>query len=293
MKEENLKALEEQFFYSDMKEISREDLIRNMNEGKDTFSLQLTKTFGTATAEAKINCGLSEKKNYFAKDYDMTVKREGVPDYTRKYKFNWSNPVMVKNAEDEDKKQWINSTITFKEAFNQMEGRAVNKDYVFVDAKEPLNNRKYNAWEYIDFTKPDQNGVCPVVKEYNFDLEKKFEGYPLPVLEKEKTAKEFFDSLRRGNIQITDYRKPDGTTDKMYFEANPKHDMINQYDKDMKPVLLSLKTQQASNENLSQQTEQKESQSVKGDKKDVKVENTDVGEDEKSTKKKNSPRIRA
>jgi len=293
MKEENLKALEEQFFYSDMKEISREDLIRNMNEGKEAFSLQLTKVFDKATVTAKPNCELSQKGNYFAKDYDMTVKREGQPDYSRNYQFKWANPVTVKNAEGVEKKQWINSTITFKEAFNQMEGRAVNKDYVFVDAKEPNNNRKYNAWEYIDFTKPDQNGVCPVVKEYNFDLEKKFEGYPLPVLDQEKTAKDFFDSLKRGNIQITDYKKPDGTTEKMYFEANPKHDMINQYDKDMKPVLLSLKTQQATNESLSEQKDQKEGQAMNEVKEDRKAEKNDPGGEEETTGKKNSRRIRA
>ncbi|WP_214226617.1 hypothetical protein [Pedobacter sp. B4-66] len=292
MKEENLKALEEQFFYSDMKEISREELIRNMN-GQDAFSLQLTKIFDKATATAKPNCELSQKGNYFAKDYDMTVKREGQPDYTRKYQFKWANPVVVKDAEGQDKKQWINSTLTFKEAFNQMEGRAVNKDYVFVDAKEPNNNRKYNAWEYIDFTKPDQNGVCPVVKEYNYDLEKKFEGYPLPVLENEKTAKDFFDSLKRGNIQLTDYKKPDGTIDKMFFEANPKHDVINQYDKDMKPVLLSLKRQEATTENLSQETDQKENQSQSESKENKNAEKKNEGEEDGSKKKENSQRIRA
>jgi hypothetical protein len=293
MKEENLKALEEQFFYTDMKEISREDLIRNMNEGKEAFSLQLTKVYDTATVTAKPNCELSQKDNYFAKDYDMTVKREGKPDHTRNYKFNWSNPVVVKNAEGFEKKQWINSTLTFKEAFNQMEGRAVNKDYVFVDAKEPKNNRKYNAWEYIDFTKPDQNGVCPVVKEYNFDLEKKFEGVPLPVLENEKTAKEFFDSLKRGNIQLADYKKPDGTIDKMYFEANPKHDIVNQYDKDMRPVLLSIKAQQLPTENPTEQKDQKEVQSKNEGKENRKTENNDPDGEEEKTKQKKGQRIRA
>ncbi|WP_448635359.1 hypothetical protein [Pedobacter panaciterrae] len=108
----------------------------------------------------------------------------------------------------------------------------------------------------------------------------------MPVLEKENTAKDFFDSLKRGNIQLTDYTKPDGTTEKMYFEANPKHDMINQYDKDLKPILLSLKTQQVSSENLSQQSELKEGQSLKKSKSNVNDDNAEVGEDDKSTKKK-------
>ncbi|MBT2561288.1 hypothetical protein J7E50_10645 [Pedobacter sp. ISL-68] len=290
MKEENLKALEQQFFYSDMKDISREELIRNMNEGKDAFSLQLTKTIGTATATANINCGLSKQKNYFANHYDLTVKHEGKPEYSRNYKFKRADPVITKNEAGEENKQWINSTLTFKEAFNQMEGRAINKDYVYVDEKEPRNNRKYNAWEYIDFTKPDANGICPAVKEYNFDLEKKFEGIPLPVLDNEDTAKQFFDSMKRGNIQIADYTKPDGTTDKMYFEANPKHNMVNQYDKDMKPVLLSLKRQQGTAEGLKQENDQKQSDPVTVGKKKGK-KGGDVAEED--TKQNHSRGLRA
>jgi hypothetical protein len=240
---ENLKALEKTFLYTGMKNISRDELINKMLEGGQTFSIQQKEVFGKAIAVAEANCGLSKQGNYFPNTYDMTVQEEGKPDYTRRFDFKRSIPVPIKNEPDSEKKEWINSTITFKEAFNQMQGRAVNKDFVYVDSNDPEKNRKYNAWEYIDFENPDDKGKYPAVKVTNFDIDKEMKDYNLKFPTPSKQD-EFMQSLKRGNCQLGENIKSDGTTEKIYFEADPKRGMMKTYDENMNPILLSLKTKQ-------------------------------------------------
>lgn len=257
IKPENLKSMEESFLYTGMKNISRHELINNMSEGKPEFSLEFQQLYPDGSAAVKANCKLSDKQNYYPKDYEVTVSQEGKQDYTRVYEFKRPVQVKVKLADGEEKDTLINSTVTLKEAYNQMCGRAINKDYVFVNHSDSSKNRKYNNWEIIDFTKKDDEGNHPTVKINKFSvdqLKKEIKAHPLLENKSEKTFNELVDSLRRGNIQLVNYIKVDGEIEKLYFKANPDKEMINKYDQNMNPIILSLKREQeiSESQNLAQ-----------------------------------------
>lgn len=255
IKPENLKSMEESFLYTGMKNISRNELINNMSEGNPEFSLEFKQLYPDGSAAVKANCKLSDKQNYYPKDYEITVSQEGKQDYTRVYEFKRPVQVKVKLADGEEKDTLVNSTVTLKEAYNQMCGRAINKDYVFVNHSDASKNRKYNNWEIIDFTKKDDEGNHPTVKINKFSVEqlkKELKAHPLLENKSEKSFNELVDSLRRGNIQLVNYIKVDGEIEKLYFKANPDKEMINKYDQNMNPIILSLKREQEISESQNQ-----------------------------------------
>jgi len=279
VKAENLSALEKTFLYTGMEGISRDELVRNMAEGNEKFTLALKEVYGDGSAEVRVNCGLSQKGNYFADSYDITVKQADQPDYTRNYKFKGPVKIMGKAENGSNKETFINSTITLKEAYNQMCGRAVNKNFVYVNKEDPAKNRVYNAWEYIDFTKVDNNGQHPIEKIYNYPvekLEKELRAHPLYENKTEEDFSRLVSSLRRGNVQSVSYIEKDDSTTKLNFQANPQNQTINKYDQNMQPLILSLKREQ----------DQTESQKQGNSKKANQKEDTQDGEPEqKQTRK--------
>lgn len=237
---DNLKDLEKTLLYTGMKNISHEQLKSKMVEGQPNFTVNNEEKFGEAKAMAIVDVGLSKKNNYFPNQYEMNVELDGNVQ-SRTYKFRRPELVIVKDETGEEKKQRVNSTITFKEAFNQMQGRAINKDFVAVDKNDPSKNRKYNAWELIDFDKTDDKGVNPVSKIYNFKMEEKLREYPLQELLQPDTEKRLMESLKRGNLQLVTYIKEDKSLEKLFFSADPINGDFKKYNAKMEPILLSLK----------------------------------------------------
>jgi hypothetical protein len=128
---------------------------------------------------------------------------------------------------DRDKAQtfYINkgSGATFKEAFNLLSGRAVNKDLV------SLEGEKYNAWIQINFEELDTHNNHKMKQyrsQYGYDLEKTLEKYPIRELQNEETKAVLIRSLRRGNVHLVNFVKAN-KTEKMFIEANPRFKTIN------------------------------------------------------------------
>ena len=86
---------------------------------------------------------------------------------------------------------------TFKETFNLLEGRAVNKDRIDLDGLE------YNAWHQLNFDEKDQHGnyrMREFRKEWHYDLEAALQAYPIAELKNEVSKANLVRALRRGNI---------------------------------------------------------------------------------------------
>jgi hypothetical protein len=115
--------------------------------------------------------------------------------------------------------------VTFKEAFNLLEGRAVNKDLT------NLEGEKYNAWLQLNFEEKDMHDnfrVRQFSSKYRYELEKVLERYPIRELQLKETKEILLKSLQRGNLQLVTFEKA-SKTEKMFIEANPMFKTINIY----------------------------------------------------------------
>ncbi len=115
--------------------------------------------------------------------------------------------------------------MTLKEAFNLLQGRAVNKD--LTDAE----GTKYNAWVQLNFSEKDQNNNFKVKQyrpQYGYDLEKTLEKYPIRELKNEELKAGLLRSLRKGNLHPVSFDKTN-KTEKMFIEACPQYKTINIY----------------------------------------------------------------
>jgi hypothetical protein len=152
---------------------------------------------------------------YFFNKYVALLQYSGHPEKSRSYTFYISK----------------GTGVTFKEAFNLLQGRAVNKDLVNIEGE------KYNAWIQLSFDEMDgENGfrMKQYRSQYGFDLEKVLSMYPIRELQLEDTKKALIRSLRRGNAQLVNFVKVN-KTEKMFIEANPLYKTIN-----LHPVIVRV-----------------------------------------------------
>ena len=160
--------------------------------------------------EAKLYYRKSDAKDrYFLTKFDALLRYSDDPDKNRAQTFYI----------------YKGTGITFKEAFNLLEGRSVNKDMI------NLEGEKYNAWVQLNFEEKDSQNNFKLRQyraQYHYELEKVLEKYPIRELQSEETKAVLIRSLRRGNIQIVTFLKLN-KAEKMFIEANPMYKTINIY----------------------------------------------------------------
>jgi len=120
--------------------------------------------------------------------------------------------------------------VTGKEAFNLLDGRSVHNDLV---TKE---GQPYKAWMQLDFGNKDKNNNFEVKQfheKYGFDLKAAVEKFPITDLKEPDKEKALMQSLQKGNVQSVNIEK-DGSSHKMFIEANPQFKKVNLYDFNMK-----------------------------------------------------------
>ncbi|WP_343566285.1 hypothetical protein [Sphingobacterium sp.] len=233
---EELSPLAKSLKYAGMGKVDNEELNKKMAEGQDVFSIGFKAEFKDAAAEAVIHCARSGKGMYYADSFDVTLQEAGKEDWTRNYRFPRTTNITIG-----DEIQKVKTGFTFKESVNQMKGQGVFKTFVFVDKQQPKNNRKYEAWEYINFSKTDVKGNFLTEKFYDLDVEKKVHSLPLVENMDYENVQRLCDSLKRGNIQSAKYLALDGKQEQIYLVANARFNTINAYDKEMKPISLHEK----------------------------------------------------
>lgn len=241
MNEKNFDYLKDQVKYTGFGEALEGELKQNIEQQQPAFSLKHDAFYGNDKVSAELNFKKSEQTDlYFFNSYRVSLQKEGRPE-TLEQTF------------------YINrgSNITLKEAYNLMEGRAVNKD---LTAKE---GEVYNAWVQVDFKDADAAGnfrLNHYHQNYGYDLDATLAKYPIKELQNEAHKEDLMNSLKKGNLQSATFIK-DGQEVKQYIEANPQFKTLNVYDSNQK----RLDTRQSSEQQQSQQEGkgQKESQKAK------------------------------
>lgn len=253
MNEKNYDYLKDQLKYTGFGEGLQNDLKEKMEKQTPEFQLNHSQKFGKDEVSATLHFKKSnESEMYFFNKYDAAIKPEKEADATQQ--------TFYINKE---------SSITLKEAYNLMSGRAVNKD---LTTKE---GEKYNAWVQMDFKETDNSGNFKMKQfhqNYGYNIEQALAKLPIKELASDTDKATLIQSLEKGNRQAVTFVH-EGKEQRHFIEANPQYKNITVYDGNMQRVVNS----QAQKEKESQ------GQSVKQDsKKEVKA-----GDDESDAALKN------
>lgn len=244
MNEKNLEYLQNQVKFTGFGEGLSDSLKQQIVKGGEDFKLQHSAKFGNDTVSAELNFSKSKQSDmYFFNNYDVSLKKDN---------------------NDEELKQtfYINQSgsITLKEAYNLMEGRAVNKDLKTQDKQD------YNAWLQIDFRESDAKGnfkLKSYSENYGYDIEAALAKHPIRELTSAGEKEDLINSLKKGNLQSVTFEK-EGKEEKHYIEANPKFKTINVYDSNMAKMdkTQSQSEKQSQGESKSTKQDNKQSQSA-------------------------------
>lgn len=181
------------------------------------FSLSTEQTYNQKKMDYTLHFKAGDQHDmYFFNRYDASLKNEADP------------------AKDRMQTMYINkgNGITAKEAFNLLEGRAVEKK-LYNKENEP-----YSAWLKLDFKDTDDRGNHKLLKfgeGYGYDLEKTLAQYPIKQLGDQQQKEELLRSLKKGNAQQVTIEK-DGQSQKYYLAAEPQYKQVNVYDQNLKSV---------------------------------------------------------
>ena len=216
MNEKNVEYLKDQMKYTGFGDAMENALIANIQKGSPEFKLDHETKYGTDTVLTSLNFKKSEQSDmYFFNSYDMDIQKEGRPvEFSQTFYINRDN------------------NITAKEAYNLMEGRAVNKD---------LKNKEgevYNSWLKFDFKEADEKGNFKLNhyhQNYGYDLEASLSKHSIKELETPKYKEDLLNSLRKGNIQSVTFVVA-GEERKQFVEANPHFKTVNVYDTAMQRI---------------------------------------------------------
>ncbi len=218
MNEVNYKYLTEQLKNTGFGDTLNLELANKISQGALEFQLAHNKTFGKDNVVANLHF----KKG---KDSDM-------------YFFNRFELKLMTNKPDIKARQmfYINkgSSITFKEGYNLLDGRAIHK--TLTDQK----GEKYSAWLQLDFKNVAQTGNYEFKKfhdKYGFDLNETLAKYPVKDLNDERSKQELIRSLERGNLQSATFEMG-GREEKLFIAANPEYKTLTAYNPSGQKVSL-------------------------------------------------------
>jgi hypothetical protein len=259
MNEKNLKYLKDNLKYMGFGEKLNSDLENGMKEGKPEFQLKLNEKMFQGNMELNLHFKQSPSSEmYFFNSYEARLTKDNGHDMSQSFYLNNGKGV------------------TYKEAYNLLDGRSVLKDLTNKEGE------KYAAWIKLDFSKHATNNHFETrqfhAEKYGFNLASavgKLDIVKLP----EEQEKQLMQSLQKGNKQAVNFMK-DGKETPMFIEANPQFKAINVYDTSGRQLSRFEKEQymkatpgneQAQNAAVVKEPvvllEQKQKESVKGEKK--------------------------
>ncbi len=216
MNQKNFDFLKDQVKYTGFGEGLENELKTKIEKQSPDFQIAHKAKFGNDDVSAVLHFKKSaETDMYFFNRYDVSLKPE-------------------QSKEDMSQTFYINkgSNITLKEAFNLMNGRAVNKD---------LTNKEdqvYNAWVQLDFKQTDANANYKFKQfheNYGYDINAALNKHPIKELDTEQDKTRLIESLQKGNRQSVTFMQ-NGSEKKQFIEANPQFKTINIYDSNMQRI---------------------------------------------------------
>ncbi len=184
------------------------ELEEQITQGPLEFDLHTESFFDDDTRmEARLFFRLSvDSTRYIFKRYEATLYYSNQPEKTRK------QTIYIYKGKG----------FTFREAFNLLEGRAVNRNRIDLDGLE------YNAWCQLNFDDKDQHGnyrIREFRKEWRYELEAALDVYPITELKNEELRAKMIRALRRGNlhpVRLLKGRK----WERVFIEACPSTRLI-------------------------------------------------------------------
>ena len=213
MNEKNFDYLKDQIKFTGFGEGLENELKEKMQKQTPEFQIAHKAKFGNDDLVAVLHFKKSDQTDmYFFNRYQVNLKPE-------------------QSSETMDQTFYINkgNNITLKEAYNLMNGRAVNKD---LTSKE---GEVYNAWMQMDFKQTDNNGNYKMKhfhQNYGYDLDSVLAKHPIKELTTEQDKTRLVESLQKGNRQSVTFIQ-NGGEQKQFIEANPQFKTINIYDSNM------------------------------------------------------------
>ncbi|MEP7375307.1 MAG: hypothetical protein ABI675_18040 [Chitinophagaceae bacterium] len=250
MNEKNFEYLKDNLKYMGFGEKQHEALEKNLKEGKESFQLTFTAEVNKKPFEAILQFRKPDNSDmYFFNSYHASLERN--------------------NGEKMGQTIYLNKGkgVTAKEAYNLLEGRPVFKEF------SNKKNESYKAWIQLDFEKKDKNNnneVKQYHEKYGYDLKAAVGKYAIIELDGGEKEKALLHSLQKGNVQSVSIEK-EGTTMKMFIEANPQYKTVTLYDEQMKRVQKeSLGQYQSVQPSNGKEVEQSSQQEVKQDMKEEK-----------------------
>jgi hypothetical protein len=216
MNAKNLDFLKEGIKYLGFGEGLNNKLTEELKSQKSEFQLRTENQYGKDKVSYTLDFRKSDQSDmYFFNKYTASLQGQ-------------------ENGQDRSQTFFVkkNSGVTAKEAYNLLNGRAVNKDLTNQEGE------KYNAWLQIDWNQKDNHGnhkFKMIHEAYGFKLDDVLSKHPIKELNDPTTRERLMQSLERGNLHQVTFQKGDNE-EKMFIAANPQFKTLNLYDSTMKKV---------------------------------------------------------
>ncbi|MBX2942733.1 MAG: hypothetical protein KF860_10330 [Cyclobacteriaceae bacterium] len=222
MNEQDVKDLQEHIKFSGFQEDFTKEIKALLKKDRPQSSIKTEKTMENHDHLAvTLNFGKSEKTNkHYLNNYHVKMTKENGEVMEQTFYRNFG------------------SSISLKEAYNLMNGRAVYKTNLMGQGEKP-----YNAWLQMDFTKADKNGNYKYHKfhdNYGFDLEAKLTERGYTQMNVTGDENYFVNAIKKGDIVLAT-RQENGQEIKEYVEANPRFKDLKVYDLNFKRQSLQKK----------------------------------------------------
>ena len=217
MNQENLDYLKNNLKYAGFGEQLYGELEKKIQKGVPEFTLKMDSEFNKQRLESTLHFRKSDTTDmYFFNKHDAYLHHATDPTKDVQQTFYMN----------------MGKGITAKEAFNLLEGRAVNTDLVNKEGQ------KYNAWVQLDFSEKETGGNFKMKQfhqNYGYDLAATLEKYPIKELMDSDQRSRLIASLEKGNVQMVTMDLG-GKEEKMFIAANPQFKTMNVFDVQMRPL---------------------------------------------------------
>lgn len=227
MNDKNQQYLEGQLKFAGM----GDDLFKNaafvqlFEKGMQEVQFNMQKKIGDKEANVTLHFFKPDDSDkYFFRKFEIGINH---PDNVEL----GSQTFFIDNKTNNKELQSANN-FTLKEAFNLLEGRAVEKN--FTDKDGTL----YTTWAKLNFTDRDKWNNYPIIKK-NFNLEEKLDKAhaQLTIVECNEPIykNDLMNSLKRGNVQSVNIRV-EGNKEKIFMAVDLAAQGFKYYDKNMSPI---------------------------------------------------------
>ncbi|TDE10731.1 hypothetical protein [Dyadobacter psychrotolerans] len=229
MNERNFNFLTNQLKYTGFGEGLQTDLKVQILKDKPEFTLSHQTRFGRDQMQSELYFKRSSQSDlYFFNRFTSTLNKQ---DQNHRISHIFYNNKQTGN-------------ITLKEAYNLLDGRAVNKDLLSQEGK------LYVAWLQLDFKQTTPNGNYKMDhfnQRYGFEMEKAVSALPIKELSNQLERSRLFASLQKGNRQAVHFLE-NGREHRFFIEVNPRFKAVIVFDENENRVFRGqqMKNEQAS-----------------------------------------------